>query len=151
MSTKHSSRREDLVEEIANQPEDEYWETLDYSVRNEYDIVQILYSKKINAKTIRQIIKTSQLNHGLTSACQHNLAHIEDILDCINRITQTVNFNNSYMYDDIINDIFSLKQEELNAYLQTTYELDATHMTDTQIQEMLNIQHPLTNPNFYTP
>jgi protein involved in sex pheromone biosynthesis len=117
----------------------DYWETLDYSKELGINIVQTVYMKNVTAKTIQQIIKTSQPNYGLTEACLYELAQVEDILDCLNRISQELKPAHIYLFIEIVDNLLTLKRDQLNSYLQTTYNVDTGHMTKTQITDMLNI------------
>jgi hypothetical protein len=117
-------------------PNREYWETLDYGEKTDLEILKVLYYKKVTAKTIKQIIKTSKPGYQTCIASQHKLAQVEDILNLIDRLDKE---KPEHLYDQTIHVLFFLKRKEINSYLQKTYKLDAKSIPDMQIQEMLNI------------
>jgi hypothetical protein len=120
----------------------EQWEALDYSEKDNYDIINIVSNKKVNAKTIQQIIHTGKLDHGVYMACQHKLAHAEDIIEFIHR-TDSSQLDTYYidLYDDIIYNMLHRRREQVNVYLKKLYDLNVESMTTNHIQEMLNIPY----------
>jgi hypothetical protein len=125
---------------VINLPDDEsFWVKLNYNKVLEHDTQLLVADKNVSAKIIKQIITTSHLNYGLFLACQHELAQIEDIFDCINRLTPKYSHLGINLYEEFDNALFSLKRNQLNAYMQKTYNLDTTHITEIQIKEILDI------------
>jgi hypothetical protein len=132
----------EMKRRVINLPDDEsFWAKLNYNKVPEHDTQLLVTNKNVSAKIIKQIITTSHLDYGLFIACQHELAQIEDIFDCINRLSPKYSPMSINLYEEFDNALFFLKRNQLNVYMQKTYNLDTTHMTVTQIKDMLNISY----------
>jgi hypothetical protein len=120
----------------------EQWETLNYSEKDNYDIINIVSNKKVSAKTIQQIIQTGKLDHGTYMACQHKLAHAQDVIEFIYR-TDSSQLDAYYidLYDDIIYNTLHQRREQVNTYLKKIYDVNVENMITSHIQEMLNMPY----------
>jgi hypothetical protein len=116
------------------------WERSDYSTLNDSEIYSIIAHKQTSAKTIQRILKTAKFGPSAIAAAQHQLAQIEDILELVYKNNHLPKMGyTAILYNNMIDNLFILKREQVNAYLQTTYNLEAQHMTETHIKDMLNI------------
>jgi hypothetical protein len=123
-----------------SEPTNYYWETVDYSRENSATISALMSSQLISAKTIRRITQTLGLSPLLVIACQHELAQVEDILECLNRTKdQQQSYPARSATHDIVNNMLNSQREKLDTYMQKAYNFNTTRMTETQITEILGI------------
>jgi hypothetical protein len=116
------------------------WERSDYSTLNDSEIYSIVTHKQTSAKTIQRILKTARFGPSVITAAQHKLAQIEDILELVYKNNHLPKMGyTAILYNNMIDNLFILKREQVNAYLKTTYDLETQHMTETHIKEMLGL------------
>jgi hypothetical protein len=123
-------------------PANREWETLDYSTQEDYNIINIVALGDVSAKTIQKIIQTARLDAGVYYACKHKLAQIEDIIAFLSRTDDLPSYSlKTDLHDEIIYTMLNIQREKVNAYLNTTYNLQAENMTTAHLQEMLGIPY----------
>jgi hypothetical protein len=117
-----------------------YRSQMDYSAKGQYAILEIVTDTKVSATTIKQILKTAHLGQGTHKACLHELAQIEDVFNALNRIKKGKYFSTyAQEYNAVLDDLFSVKREQIDIYLKKVYKIDVTSMPASHIREMLDL------------
>jgi hypothetical protein len=126
--------------ERKNRQDNARWEKLDYSQEKEATMIAIISEQKYSDKTLQRIIETAKPGFITYYACQEKAAQVEDILNFIFKVHKEYPaFIRTPIYNEIVNYLFVFRREQLDAHLQTAYEIDSKNMPAIQIQEMLNI------------